>query len=577
MGEIELKSLPKDMSAMAVKPGHLGRVPIDGCFKQQVKVQGEMREFYAYLPEGLESCRPCLVVAPPSGEDGLKYMEDSGLRAFADEKKLFLFVLIPENGTWDLRGRDADYMNAVYVQAQARDYYVTMQDNFYACGIGDGADVAQQAAARMSSEWSGLMTLGDLQVDLDHVVLNEEAAGMEADGELQVAAEKAQLPVWMIVECWEGANVKAAAHWQANNRTGEEVFSAKDADYIWMPASIRQTLEMDEEMIAQVRVTVGDAACSLERLETLWGYIGLARRHRGQGRKNLRYFKDPLLCGAVRKTMEVDGLTREWYEYVPECCTSDRKWPLVVVMHGRGGTAETFFDISNMYQVANRRKFIVACPQASVYQQKQGGLRNVALWEGFLDGEAIDDVKFIRSMIADMEARLSVDHGRIYACGQSSGGMMADTLCEFAGDLFAATASWSALYTPEKAYMTRERAENMPPTMFIFGDRDNLVSGQEKMPGVPFTISAEFKKAVEDKFLRYGLDKSKVQIWEDYPITWYSYPNADGVPMFTVGIVDHMVHANYPEESWISYDQFFSQFSRDEDGTLCYRGTAVKR
>ena len=47
--------------------------------------------------------------------------------------------------------------------------------------------------------------------------------------------------------------------------------------------------------------------------------------------------------------------------------------------------------------------------------------------------------------------------------------------------------------------------------------------------------------------------------------------------MFTVGIVDHMVHANYPEESWISYDQFFSQFSRDEDGTLCYRGTAVKR
>ena len=45
MGEIELKSLPKDMSAMAVNPGHLGRVPIDGCFKQQVKVQGEMREF----------------------------------------------------------------------------------------------------------------------------------------------------------------------------------------------------------------------------------------------------------------------------------------------------------------------------------------------------------------------------------------------------------------------------------------------------------------------------------------------------------------------------------------------------
>ena len=576
MAKMNLKCFPEDMSALPVDPTDLGRTLVDGCFKQSVEVQGQKREFITYIPEKTASCSPCLVVAPPSGEDGLEYIERSGLKEFADEKKLFLFVMIPENAAWNLSGADADFMNAVYVEAQARDYYVTMQDNFYACGIGDGADVAQQAACRMSSEWSGLMTMGDLQTSLEEITLNKEAAGM-GDGELQIAAERTQLPVWMVVSRWEGASVSAASWWRANNRSGEEVFSTKDADYIWMPAPIRQTLEMDEEMIAQVRVTVGDAACSLERLETLWGYIGLARRHRGQGRKNLRYFKDPLLCGAVRKTMEVDGLTREWYEYVPECCTSDKKWPLVVVMHGRGGTAETFFDISNMYQVANRRKFIVACPQASVYQQKQGGLRNVALWEGFLDGEAIDDVKFIRSMIADMEARLSVDHGRIYACGQSSGGMMADTLCEFAGDLFAATASWSALYTPEKAYMTRERAENVPPTMFIFGDRDNLVSGQEKMPGVPFTISAEFKKAVEDKFLRYGLDKSKVQIWEDYPITWYSYPNADGVPMFTVGIVDHMVHANYPEESWISYDQFFSQFSRDEDGGLYYRGTAVKR
>ena len=89
---------------------------------------------------------------------------------------------------------DADFMNAVYVEAQARDYYVTMQDNFYACGIGDGADVAQQAACRMSSEWSGLMTMGDLKTDLGEITLNKEAAGMGANGELQIAAERAQLP-----------------------------------------------------------------------------------------------------------------------------------------------------------------------------------------------------------------------------------------------------------------------------------------------------------------------------------------------------------------------------------------------
>lgn len=574
MAKMDLKCFPEDMSALPVDPTDLGRTLVDGCFKQSVEVQGQKREFITYIPEKTASCSPCLVVAPPSGEDGLEYIERSGLKEFADEKKLFLFVMIPENAAWNLSGADADFMNAVYVEAQARDYYVTMQDNFYACGIGDGADVAQQAAARMSSEWSGLMTLGDLQTSLEEITLNKEAAGM-GDGELQIAAERTQLPVWMVVSRWEGASVSAASWWRANNRSGEEVFSTKDADYIWMPAPIRQTLEMDEEMIAQVRVTVGDTACSLARLEQMWSYIGLARRHRGQERKNLRYFKDPLLCGAVRKTMEVDGLTREWYEYVPKCCTPDQKWPVVVVMHGRGGTTETFFDISNMYQVANRRKFIVACPQAGVYQQKKGGLRNVASWSGSLDGKSIDDIRFIRTMLEDMEKRLPVDKGRIYACGQSSGGMMADTLCEFAGELFAATVSWSGLYTPARSTVRGERSLDAPPSAMIFGEKDRLTAGTAQIPDVPFTISETFKDMIEEKFRRYQLDKSRVQIWRDDPITWYCYPDSQGVPMFTVGIVDHMVHANYPEESWISYDQFFCNFCRDEDGKVCYRGRRI--
>ena len=574
MAKMDLKCFPEDMSALPVDPTDLGRTLVDGCFKQSVEVQGQKREFITYIPEKTASCSPCLVVAPPSGEDGLEYIERSGLKEFADEKKLFLFVMIPENAAWNLSGADADFMNAVYVEAQARDYYVTMQDNFYACGIGDGADVAQQAACRMSSEWSGLMTMGDLQTSLEEITLNKEAAGM-GDGELQIAAERTQLPVWMVVSRWEGASVSAASWWRANNRSGEEVFSTKDADYIWMPAPIRQTLEMDEEMIAQVRVTVGDTACSLARLEQMWSYIGLARRHRGQERKNLRYFKDPLLCGAVRKTMEVDGLTREWYEYVPKCCTPDQKWPVVVVMHGRGGTAETFFDISNMYQVANRRKVIVACPQAGVYQQKKGGLRNVASWSGSLDGKSIDDIRFIRTMLEDMEKRLPVDKGRIYACGQSSGGMMADTLCEFAGELFAATVSWSGLYTPARSTVRGERSLDAPPSAMIFGEKDRLTAGTAQIPDVPFTISETFKDMIEEKFRRYQLDKSRVQIWRDDPITWYCYPDSQGVPMFTVGIVDHMVHANYPEESWISYDQFFCNFCRDEDGKVCYRGRRI--
>ena len=61
-------------------------------------------------------------------------------------------------------------------------------------------------------------------------------------------------------------------------------------------------------------------------------------------------------------------------------CTPDKKWPLVVCMHGRGGTAETFFDISCLHVVAEARNFIAVFPEAGLHQQKKGGLRNVLLF-----------------------------------------------------------------------------------------------------------------------------------------------------------------------------------------------------
>ena len=42
--------------------------------------------------------------------------------------------------------------------------------------------------------------------------------------------------------------------------------------------------------------------------------------------------------------------------------------------------------------------------------------------------------------------------------------------------------------------------------------------------------------------------------------------------MLKVGVVKDMFHANYPRESWIAYDEFFSKFSKKADGTLLYMG-----
>lgn len=58
-------------------------------------------------------------------------------------------------------------------------------------------------------------------------------------------------------------------------------------------------------------------------------------------------------------------------------------------------------------------------------------------------------------------------------------------------------------------------------------------------------------------------------------ISYYVYLNAKRVPLLVVGTVKEMSHANYPRESWNTYDEFLSKFSRRADGTLVYMGEEV--
>ncbi len=575
MDKLTVSSLPRDMSQIPVDLAHPNRTLIHGCFREPIMVGGMERAFYTYIPKDLEYCQPCLVVAPPSREEPMVYLESSGLRQLAEERKLFLFFLIPRTEGWQTDGSDADYMNAVYAAAQRRDYYVTMQDNFYACGIGDGTTVAHQAVQRMTSEWSGLFTFGNLSRSLletrDVLASGQEQKG----GELRIAAAKCQLPVWMAVRFMDQATADAVDYWKEQNHASSAPFSGQGADQIWMPPLVKRTSEVNEEQIAQVRLTLGDTEVTFASLDRMWSYIGMARRHRGYGQKDLRYFRSPEALGAVLQKREIGGMARLWYEYVPKSCTPDRKWPLVLVMHGRGGTAETFFDLSNMSQVAEARKFIAVFPQAGIHQQKPGGLRNVLYWNGSYKGTPVNDVAFLRALVEDVRGRLPIDTGRIYAAGQSSGGIMADVLSTSASDLFTACASWSGMYHSKKVHSNYPKTVPIIPTLFLCGENDPMCTEPGEDPEFPFHLNDELRRDLMEKLARCHLDKERMQTWITEPITWYCWPDDAGVPMLTVGIVKNMAHANYPEESWISYDQFLSSFWRDKEGRLLYRGRIV--
>lgn len=559
------------MSEIEIDRFDVKRCLMSGLFVEHVDINGITRNFYTYLTPGLTYDQRCLIVAPPDDVPVPDFIEGGFWREFAENEQVFLHFLEPE-GKWNLDGTDADYMNKVYIQIQSRNHYVTIQDNVYGVGIGRGATVAQQAVMKMTSEWSGLATFGDMG---EHALLNAASAPESQDMgkvELSVSASKAPLPIWMLWSQNSGINQEVCDYWKKQNDSEEEKFSNGEADEIYFPSAVYKKSSVNEEKISQVRITNHFPGEITEGLfQAVWQFIGRARRHRCFGSKALRNYMKPEAYGASLHTMEFDGFTRFWYEYVPERVKEQgNPVPLVVNMHGRGGSAESFMDLSGLNRVAEERDFIAVFPEAGIHQQRPAGIRNILLWNGEYKGKEIDDTAFILKIIEDVKSRYAVDPKRIYACGQSSGGMMTSELALRAPGVFAAVSPWSAIKSPDRQTVLPEKIKPAVPYLFLFGENDWLCVNKEKGQ-LEYKVTGDIADFLRNLMKIYELETTprKYRCGE---ISYYVYVNKKKTPMLTVGTVKDMSHANYPRESWVAYDEFFAKFSKDEDGTLLYMG-----
>ena len=577
-----------DYNTLWITPPAPDEIPVDlqmpeksqihGLFRQSWKVGDTLRSMVTYLPEGFCHNNRAIIAAPPADADPAAFLADSGLGGLADRDKLLVCLLEPVNGRWT--PADAVFMNAAYKKIQGREYYVVMQDCIYAMGFGDGVDVAQEAARTMTSEWSGLAAFGTPGADLFRVcdASSDTDAGTQSD-ELFISGKQAPLPVWMLMETETPAATRAIAYWNKENHVQAQPVYDAEGTRIYLPEPIKDTWKVNDDNIAQTRVTTGFRMedLSLSLLCRVWEYVGAARRHRGYSGKVLRYFRDPLKHGATYHSMVLDGMKREWYEYVPKRVLAENKpVPLVCVFHGRGGNGETFFDITDMSLVAEERGFVAVFPTADIYQIRKGGFRGVRLWNGDQNGKPFDSLPFVRAMIADVESRCPVDAGRIYACGQSSGGFMTAYCAFAASDLFAAVAPWSGLTMSGAGEgfeypLDKDFEHGAVPIQLLVGKNDNFFGTDSVWP--------LGKDLLLHKFIQYIIDRfgliPEPQSYSCKPIDYTVWRNQTGVPMLVIGLVNDMPHANYPEESWISYDQFLCKFRKDANGKRYYMNRPI--
>lgn len=204
----------------------------------------------------------------------------------------------------------------------------------------------------------------------------------------------------------------------------------------------------------------------------------------------------------ISSHVEHDGARRTFRVHLPPTYDVRRPAPLVVMLHGGGGSGAYFENRSTrMNAVADREGFITVYPDAT------GG--GATTWNaGECCGSAarrdVDDVGFVAALLDHLEAELCVDERRVYAAGMSNGAMLAYRLACELSDRFAAVAPVAG------SDMTTACAPSRPVgVLHVHGSKDaNVPWGGGKGCGVSGATFTSVDETLERWRARNGCAKA---------------------------------------------------------------------
>jgi polyhydroxybutyrate depolymerase len=148
--------------------------------------------------------------------------------------------------------------------------------------------------------------------------------------------------------------------------------------------------------------------------------------------------------GTGLHTIAVGSLQRSYILHVPSHRPMTQSgtvlpYPVTIVLHGSSGSGDDIRGTTNMDSVSEANRVVVVYPNAVA---GAGGLFPTDWNAGTCCGEAgregIDDLGFMRAMIAELSSELPIDKRRIHVAGFSDGGRMAYYMaCQMADQIAA--------------------------------------------------------------------------------------------------------------------------------------------
>lgn len=140
--------------------------------------------------------------------------------------------------------------------------------------------------------------------------------------------------------------------------------------------------------------------------------------------------------------------------------------PVILALHGGGGSADQFARASGLSAPANRQGYAVIYPEGT----GRAGTWNGGYCCGAAQRNRVDDVAFLDAVIADAIRRFGLNPARVYLTGMSNGSIMAETYAALRPAKVRAVAGVAGTMDTR-----RFKPAGQVPLLHIHGTADDMV------------------------------------------------------------------------------------------------------